>query len=85
MKWPIWGFNRHLIEENDWLRAQLRLSQAKLDRLESAVWAQQSPAGAAYAQSLVKPAMQDPVSTVTTWEQAEREFYTTETTEEKPQ
>ena len=85
MKWPIWGFNRHLIEENDWLRAQLRLSQAKLDRLEAAVWAQQSPAGAAYAQSLVKPAMQDPVSTVTTWEQAEREFYTTETTEEKPQ
>ena len=85
MNWPFPSFNRHLIEENDWLRAQLRLSQAKLDRLEAAVWAQQSPAGAAYAQSLVKPAMQDPVSTVTTWEQAEREFYTTETTEEKPQ
>ena len=85
MNWPFPSFNRHLIEENDWLRNQHRLLQAKLDRLEAAVWAQQSPAGAAYAQSLVKPAMQDPVSTVTTWEQAEREFYTTETTEEKPQ
>lgn len=87
MNWPFESFKRHLINENEWLRAQHQLLQAKLDRLEAAVWAQQSPAGAAYAQSERKP-LQDPVSTVSTWEQAEREFYTTETTqtkEEKPQ
>ena len=86
MNWPFPSFNRHLIEENDWLRNQHRLLQAKLDRLEAAVWAQQSPAGAAYAaMTATRPPMESPVSTVSTWEQAEKDFYASEPQEEQPQ
>ena len=78
MNWPFPSFNRHLIEENDWLRAQLRLSQAKLDRLEAAVWAQQSPAGAAYAQSQSRTNTTAlPGPTISTWEAFEKDFYAT--------
>ena len=86
MNWPFPSFKRHLIEENEWLRAQHSLLQAKLDRLESAVWAQQSPAGAAYAaMTATRPPMESPVSTVSTWEQAEKDFYASEPQEEQPQ
>ena len=84
MKWPIWGFNRHLIEENDWLRHQHTLLQAKLDRLESAVWAQQSPAGAAYsATTVTRQPLESPAPTVNTWQQFEQSFYDTQSKEEE--
>jgi len=58
-----------------WYQGQIKLLQGKLDRLEAAVWAQQSPAGAAYAQTLTKPTQLEPGATVSTWEQFEKDFY----------
>lgn len=85
MNWPFPSFKSHLIEENEWLRAQHRLLQAKLDRLEAAVWAQQSPAGAAYAasgQNVTHTGIPGP--TISSWESLEREFNENQPTEETP-
>jgi hypothetical protein len=78
VKWPFETFNQHLIRENQWLRDRCRELQAKLDRLEAAVWAQQSPAGAAFAQTAPNarnPTLERPIPTVSSWEQYEKDWY----------
>lgn len=48
-------YEQHLLAEIDFLKHQLAIEQAKVTRLELAVWSQQSPAGSAFVSLSTEP------------------------------